>query len=123
MHILVSSLGVLIILMSLYVMVAPAAFQQKLPELLSGASLYLIALARLLLGSLLLAVATQSRHPDIMAGLGWLTVLAGLLLVVIPPDTMSSIAQWYARLSTTTLRLMLPFAAAFGAYLVYAVSY
>lgn len=114
--------GVVIVLVSLILLVAPAALQSRLPALFSGARLYLIAIARLLIGSLLLAVAAESRHPEIMAGLGWLTVLAGLLLFVIPPDTMARIVAWYARLPAWQLRAMVPLALAYGGYIVYAVS-
>ena len=84
--------------------------------------MYLNALVRLLTGFLLLAVAAESRHPEVMAGLGWLTVLAGLLLFVIPPDTMARIVAWYAKLSAWQLRAMVPLALAYGGFIVYAVS-
>lgn len=123
MQIIASAVGVMIVMASLYVMIFPVAFRYRLPELLSGARLYMVALVRLLIGCLLLAVAGQSRQPGIMAGLGWLTVIAGLLLVAIPPDTMSNIVQWYTRRSSLALRLMTPLAMAYGAYIIYGVNY
>jgi hypothetical protein len=121
-ELLASTVGALVVLLSLWVLVSPAALQRRLPELFSGSSLYGLALARLLIGCLLLAVAAESRHPAVLASLGWLTVLAGLLLIAIPPSVISRIAVWYAGLTPMTLRLMLPFSMAFGAYIIYALN-
>lgn len=121
MEMLATAVGAVIVLVSLYLEVSPQALQRQLPDLFSGANLYLLALGRLLIGCLLLAVASGSRHPEVMAGLGWLTVLAGLLLVAIPPATVARIANWYAQCPVWALRAMLLLSLAFGAYIIYEV--
>lgn len=122
--IIVLGLGVLVIVASLVLMVrtsyASDLLDKVLDKVLGSKWLYAAALVRLLLGAALIAAADSVRFPALINALGWLMVLGGLLLVVIPPATMERMTGWFGGLSAGWMRMWLLVALLLGLFLVYA---
>lgn len=116
----VLAIGLAVTSISAYLFLRPVALSGLLDTVFNSRWLYGAALLRLLLGAALLASADTVALPRAVAVSGWLFVLGGLLLVVIPAPPLRRMAAWYAALSATATRAWLCLALAFGLFLVYA---
>ena len=76
--------GLLISGVSLYLFARPGSMRGLLDKVFGTRWLYAAALFRLLLGAALIAVADTVAYPRAVALFGWLFVLGGLTIVVIP---------------------------------------
>jgi len=112
--------GALIASISLYLFVRPTAMPGLLHRVFGTRWLYGAALLRLLLGAALIASAETVAYPRAIALLGWLFVLGGLGLVVIPAPVLRRMVGWFAQLSPAMVRLWLTFAVLFGLFLIFA---
>jgi len=112
--------GLLICCASGWLLLWPQALAELLPRVFATRWRYAAALLRLLLGALLLASAAAVAFPREVALLGWLMVLGGLVLVVLPTPVVESVSAWFARLSITASRCWLGAVMAIGLFLVYA---
>jgi uncharacterized protein YjeT (DUF2065 family) len=81
----------------------------------------LAALVRILMGAALLVYSPLSRFPLTFQILGWIAIIAGVFLALLPPSRFKQLVTWafdrfggYARIAGLA-------AVAFGAFLVYAV--
>jgi hypothetical protein len=72
-----------------------------------------------LLGVVLLAAAPLSRYPLLFEVLGWLFVLGGLFLVVIPPRPLERIVDFIDRVPPWLVRLLAPLVFLFGGFILY----
>jgi len=111
--------GVFVILATVYALPKTQAAMQLARSVVSSRWLYAAALARILIGVMLLAVASDSRYPVAIEALGWLIVFAGLLLVVIPRSALLKMFSWIEALPRPVFLLASPFAVAFGGFIVY----
>lgn len=116
----VLAIGILVCCISAFLLLRPQALPDLLPRVFATRWRYAAALLRLLTGALLLASAASVAFPGPVALLGWLMVLGGLLLVVLPTPVVESSAAWFGRLSVTASRLWLGVGMAMGLFLVYA---
>ena len=82
-------LGGLIAAASLVLIASPQRFTGILDGVLGSRWIYAAALARLLIGAGLIASAQAVRFPGAIAAIGWLAVVGGLALVVIPGTAMT----------------------------------
>jgi hypothetical protein len=115
----VMGIGLLIVLVGLIIVVKPSVLADLLPSLLKGKKLYLVASVRLLAGCAMVLAAPQAHHPLFMEIIGWIAVLAGLLIVVLPPKVMQIITGWVEAFPTWLMRTLSPIVFAFGGYLVW----
>lgn len=113
--------GCVLVLCAALLMLQPGRLPGLVARSLSGAGLYLVVLIRLLLGSALLAVATGSQHEWLLQALGWLTVCAGLFLVVIPPAALNRMAGWVSSWPGVLVRIVMLLPAAYGVFIAYAM--
>lgn len=91
--------------LGLVLVVRPQIMHATVASLDEGRVRYSIALVRLLLGCVLLAAAADSRYPQVIEVLGWLLVVAGLLVVTLPLAFWRRFIACYNRLPTQLLRL------------------
>ncbi len=112
-------LGVFTILLSLLLGLQPRRFLTLADQVLNTRWLFAAALLRFLVGALLIAAAPAVQHSEIVALLGWLFALAGLLLVTLPPAVIDWMADRVTRFSPAQMRLWLSVSAALGCWLVY----
>jgi hypothetical protein len=115
----VVAIGAAIGLLCLFLLLRPAALAPLLRRVFHTGSLYGVALLRLLAGAALIAAAGATAHPLLVELLGWLFVLAGLGLVVIPVRPLRRLADRFGDLSPLWLRCWLLAGLAFGGLLVY----
>ncbi len=120
MALLVLVAGALISLASLYLMWRVEAMQDLLERVFTTAWRFAAALLRLLLGAALIASADTVAFPGAVELFGWLFVLGGLGLVVIPDQALMSIVHWFGRMSPLAARLWLGSALLFGLFFIYA---
>jgi hypothetical protein len=113
-------IGALICAISLFLILRPAQLPGLLDRVFGSRWLYAAALVRLLLGAALIAAAPGVAFPGAVELCGWLFVLGGLGLVVIPAPLLRRIADWFSALSPLATRLWLILALSFGLFLVYA---
>ena len=119
MQIVSMGIGILLMLVSLYILARPAGLVSFAGQLLEGTPRYFAALLRLLFGVVLLASAAQSRYPLVFEVLGWLLVFGALLLVVFTPAFLTRIAALVARAPLWLVRLLAPLIFLFGGFIVY----
>ncbi len=120
MALMVLLVGALISLASLYLMWRVADMQDLLERVFNSAWRYAAALFRLLLGAALIASAEAVAFPAAVELFGWLFVLGGLALVVIPDPVLMSMVGWFGRMSPLAARLWLCSALLFGLFFIYA---
>jgi hypothetical protein len=113
-------IGALICAISLFLILRPAQLPGLLDRVFGSRWLYAAALVRLMLGAALIAAAPGVAFPGAVELCGWLFVLGGLGLVVIPAPLLRRIADWFSALSPLATRLWLILALSFGLFLVYA---
>jgi hypothetical protein len=116
---LVLAVGVLIICVSFLLMVRVESMGGLLERVLLSHWRYGAALLRLLLGTVLIASADTVAFPGAVALFGWLFVLGGLALVVVPDSAMRPMVGWFARLSPALARLWLSAALVFGLFFLF----
>ena len=107
-------LGGLIVAASLVLITSPQRFTGILDGVFGSRWIYAAALARLLIGAALIASAQAVRFPDAIAAIGWLSVVGGLALVVIPGTAMARMTAWFSGLPTGVMRLWLVLALLLG---------
>ncbi|MCX2982800.1 DUF2065 family protein [Halieaceae bacterium IMCC14734] len=93
-----------LVVLGLVLLVRPQIMHATVGSLDEGRVRYSIALVRLLLGCVLLAAAENSRYPQIIEVLGWVLVIAGLLIVTLPPVFWRRFIALYKRLPSQLLR-------------------
>ena len=99
------------------------------PEILFGflkkysdsTQLYVSAIvARLVLGGLLVYLAGTSRYPHIIEVIGWIAIIAGVVLGLIGHSKFKSLMNWAIGLQKPLGRFAGLLAIAFGGLIVYA---
>lgn len=85
------------------------------------AGIYVAATVRLAIGAILLGVASRSRLPNVLRGLGVLALVGGLATLFIGSDGAQSVARWAATYDTVIPRVFGVFAVAIGIVIAYAI--
>lgn len=111
---LVAITGIAYGLMGLAVALRPALVAAMQERILNSGWLFGASLILLLLGSLYIAVGDRQLLPAPLAWLGWLMVMKGLLMVVIPVRTLRQWGQTTASIPAWLLRAMAVLLAACG---------
>ena len=120
MPVVVIAVGALVAAISLYLLLWPGKLAGLVERVFGSNWLYGAALLRLLLGAGLIASADTVAFPRAIELIGWLVVLGGLGLVVIPVAPLRRMASWFGGLSPGPARLWLSLALLFGLFLLYA---
>ncbi len=115
----VAALGAVIVLVGLVGLGQPGRFRAMFEAMDSQTRFVLGVGIRLVMGALLLWVADELRHPQVMRILGVVAIAAALGILVAGRARLDRLVDWWLRLDDGLLRLSAAFAAAFGAFLVY----
>ena len=99
---------------------------ERLRKLVNGVmdldwGIYFAVCVRLLLGLVLIIAATDSRYPLVFQGLGWVIIVAAVVIAFAGRERIRSVLAWVERFSQRVFRLWLPFGVAFGAFLIYGI--
>lgn len=110
-----------ILLAGVAMMVNPAYFARLLADSAYRVELHVLAVViRLLLGGLLVYCAAASRFPLVIHVLGWVSVVAALVLAVIGRQRFIALMNWVLQWVLKFGRVAGLIAAALGAFLIYA---
>jgi hypothetical protein len=83
------------------------------------AALFVAVMVRFLVGVLLVMAAPHSRFPLVFEILGWLALVAALLILAIGRERIGRLLDWWSRRSRPAIRLWSLAGLAFGCILVY----
>jgi len=122
-QIIVLAFGVMVCALSLWGFFAPG----KLVKLVNDAmekdwGIYVAVVARLLLGAALIVVAPDSRLPLVFEILGCFAIVAAVIILFAGRDRLRRFVAWFEQSSQAMIRVWLLFGAAFGAFLIYAIT-
>ena len=81
----------------------------------------LAAAIRIVLGIVLILHAAETRFPTALTVLGWIALLAGVAIALIPPSRFRQLVAWLFDRLGRYVRIAAAAALAFGVFLVYAV--
>jgi len=101
---------------------SPDSFSEFLRQLQTPAGMYFAACVRLVFGISLLMSAMKSRAPDVLRVLGWVFVVAGLLIPVIGFENFRSVVDTFLALGGGAARIWGVVALALGLAIAYSVA-
>ena len=121
-QIIVLALGVIVCALSVWGIYAP----DKIWNLVNGLmnkdwGIYVAVIARLLLGAALIIAAPGTRFPLAFEILGWFTIVAAVMILIIGRDKLRRFGTWFQRFSPAMIRTWLLFGVAFGAFLIHGI--
>ncbi len=119
---LIIAFGLLILIMSGLMTVRPEPLRDFLIRH-SGETWMHVAAAgvRIVMGFALILYAVNSRFPLTLQVLGWIAVIAGVVLALVPPARFKQLVSWAFERFGSYTRIAGAAAFLFGAFLVYAV--
>ena len=121
MTLLIIIFGALTLLAGIIIVVNPEVIFGYLRNNLHRPGLHILAVVvRLVLGVLLISQSGVSRFPFVIEIIGWLSVVAAIVLAVIGRRNFNRLMSWALSFAKPLGRIGGLLAAAFGAFLVYA---
>jgi hypothetical protein len=114
-------LGVLIVLMGAWGVLAPARTTDLVNRFGSKGGLWFAAGIRLVLGLALWFAAPQSRAPLLLQVLGVVAIVAAVVIPLMGLDRFKALVDWWSKLSPGAQRLWSLVAVAFGAAILWAL--
>jgi hypothetical protein len=81
--------------------------------------IYVAVIVRLFLGALLILAAPDARFPAVFKVLGWLSIIAAVLIPTVGRTRLNRIINWFTGLSLSLVRFWLLFGIAFGGFLIF----
>jgi len=113
--------GAAIAIAGIVIMVSPELIFGYMHRNAKSLYLHIIAvLVRTVLGVLLIVTAGVSRYPLVLEILGWLSLIAALILALIGRHNFTKLISWALKLTKPLGRVSGAFALLFGAFLIYA---
>ncbi|MGK2924903.1 MAG: hypothetical protein ACSLE2_04725 [Lysobacterales bacterium] len=83
--------------------------------------IHVAVIVRVLLGVALILAAEESRFPAVFQALGWIAILATVIIAFVGRERLRRVIAWFDRFSPTLVRVWLLFGIAFGGFLIYGV--
>jgi hypothetical protein len=121
MTLLIIIFGALTLLAGIVIVINPEAIFGFLRNNLDKLLLHILAVAvRLVIGVLLIYQSNISEFPFVIEIIGWLSIVAAIFLAVMGRRNFNRLMSWALSLSRPFGRVGGVFAAAFGAFLIYA---
>jgi uncharacterized protein YjeT (DUF2065 family) len=119
--IIVLAFGLIIIVIGLAILVKPARLKDLLYILLEKDWFRMVAALRVIIGVLFLFAAGGTRSPIFVSVMGVLFILAGVLIPILGPVRLRSLASWWMKRRDLVLRLWALVAVTLGGVLVWVV--
>ena len=121
MTLLIIIFGALTLLAGIVILINPEFIFGFLRSNLDKLAFYILAVVvRLVLGVLLVYQSNLSKFPLIIEVIGWLSIVAAIVLAIIGRRKFNRLISWALSLSKPFGRVGGVFAAGFGAFLIYA---
>lgn len=121
MVILVKLIGIFIAGMGIILLLSPKTIKRLVAFCQQGKRVYISGLLRLLIGVILLLAASQCRLSGMVATLGILVLIGGILIFVLGIERTKALLNRWSNKSTLFLRLWGILALAIGVLLIYSV--
>lgn len=121
MALLVAGLGLAIVAIAVYGLVAPSGLLQLVARMGTTRGLWTAAVSRVVFGALLWLAAPASRTPFAFELLGAIAIFAGVALPLVGLARFRALVGWVAAAPPGAIRLWTVFALAFGAFLAWSV--
>lgn len=119
MNLLVSAFGALLLGVGLYGVARPRGLVEGIQALGARRMMIVGVAVRLGMGVVLLLAAASCRHPGVVEFLGWLALVAAVLLPVMGTARLDALVRWWLERSEGFIRLQLCFVVLFGGYLIW----
>jgi len=121
-QIVVFAFGVAVCALAVWGLSAP----DKMWQLVNGVfdknwGIWAAALVRLVFGAVLITAAPVSKFPQLFIVLGWIAIVAAVVILLMGRERLRRFVAWFERLSSAATRVWLMFALAFGALLIYGI--
>ena len=81
--------------------------------------IYAAVIVRLILGALLIIAAPDARFPVVFKVLGWLSIIAAILIPSLGRTRLDRLINWFTALPSSLVRFWLLFGIAFGGFLIF----
>jgi hypothetical protein len=120
MNIIIKILGVLFILLGVGFIIKPQVIQRLFKFIGKGKRIYLAALLRLALAVVFLLGAGACRIEWIVAIVGIIFLLSGLLIFIIRPGKIGSVLDWFESKPSIVFRLLSLIVITVGGIIIYA---
>ena len=120
-HIVILVLGITVCALSAWGIYAPERLWKLVGVMDQDWGIYAAVIMRLLLGLALIIAAPDSRFPLVFQGLGWIAIVAAMVLVFAGRERIRRFVAWLKRFSQATVRLWLMFGIAFGVFLIHGI--
>lgn len=114
--------GIFIIVMAGFMLLRPKDFTSVLVRHAETAWMHILAsVVRLVFGLVLVLYAAQSNFPLTLHILGWIGIVAGVTVALIPHAKFTRLVKWAFERFAPYTRFAALFAALFGGFLIYSV--
>lgn len=121
MSLLIIIFGILIVVAGTTILIKPETIFYILRDNSNKPGLQALAVVtRVILGLLLIYYSGESRYPAVIEFIGWLSLIAGIVLAVIGRRNFTRLMSWALSLAKPYGRVGGVLATAFGAFLIYA---
>ena len=114
-------LGVLIVLMGTWGVLAPTRVTDFLNRFQSRGGMWFAAAVRLVIGLALWFAAPHSRAPLLLQVLGVVAIVAAVIIPLLGVARFRALVGWWSRLSSSTQRAWSLLAVVFGAVILWAL--
>jgi uncharacterized protein YjeT (DUF2065 family) len=114
MHIVIKSLGIFIALIGIVYLLRPDIIKRLMEFIKKGKRIYLAALIRFALAVVFLAGARECRYPWLIFAFGIIFLISGLLILILGPERIRRILDWYQNQSTLIFQVIALIVLAFG---------
>ena len=122
MNILIILFGLFMVFMAGLMALSPKRFTDIMLQFSDSVWMHTGAVAvRIVLGIVLILIADQSRFPLALHIIGWIAIIAGVMIALVPHAKFTQLIRWaFDKLARYT-RIAAIFAVLFGGFLIYAV--
>lgn len=115
--------GVFILLAGAVILVKPSLIFDLFHSNLESFGLHALAVVvRLILGIALVTYAAESKYPVALQMLGWISITAAMIFLVIGRSRFKDLLTWALSVTEPVVRIAGIFAILFGGFLIYAVT-
>lgn len=119
-HVVIVAVGAAVCILSIWGIASPRSLIRLVSSVVDHSAGVAVAVAvRLLLGAALITYAPHSPVPVAFQVLGWMAIIAAVVLLIAGRALMRRLVAWAARLPVAMTRVWLVFGLAFGAFLIY----
>ena len=116
----VSAFGLLLLAVGVIGVFNPKAVIARLQAMTPNVRMGIAVGVRLLMGVLFLLAAGDTRHPTVITVLGWIALVAALLLPLFGTRRLDAMVAWWFERPQGLLRFQFSAALAFAVYLIWA---